>query len=370
MKDSVLELKWRAEQAEARLRAAVARARAADVALVPGTAATTITITPRHDPAASFPFTRIAAPGALLGGYATPAADDEAPEPADAEPADAEPAEAAVAAFKKMRARAAAPPALPYSSTALAIRMYRNFAVQQQREEFFTFFSGEFDNFAQISAQRARGVFPGDGGGHEHIHCSLTRLPADMIFARYYFNGNPDIVFRSRLYKVLASDVSERGIIEMRIYRFYEETERRLKASGYDIGAISWDDGDVYDWLEGAEVFWERNEVPSGEKDTAVTKLGIEKGPRFVGSMKNGGCELYSREIKGRIRVLDDLLLTGQDLWVADRGFGEDGEFVYGNRRGEPYKMKRIDESALGEKVDPAFWTLSGSTPPPEGYVA
>ena len=169
-------------------------------------------------------------------------------------------------------------------------------------------------------------------------------------------------MFRSRLYQVNCIDKSDRGLIEMRIFRFYEETERALKASNYDVHAIDWSADDMYAWLEGCEVFWERYEPESEETDEACRTLGIDFGTRFVGYMKGGGCELFSREIRQRIVVMDDLLLTAQQLWVADRAFDDEGNFVYGNRRGVPYKMKRVVPDG------PLAWTLSAQLSPPDGY--
>lgn len=252
---------------------------------------------------------------------------------------------------------------LPYSAASIAHRLMRYSYAKKNLADFVSFFQGEFDNYHQIAAERAEGLLPRDGGGHEHIHCSIVQLSSDLLFARYYFNGDPSIVFRSRLYKVNASDDSERGIVEMRIFRFYEETERKLKAQNYDVNAIEWDDGDVYDWLEGCEVYWERYQPEAHEEDEASARLGIEPGPRFVGYMEGGGCELYSREINGRIKVMDDLLLTSKELWVADRGFDDQNNFVYGNRRGVPYKMKRVKSGS------DLSWTLSATESPPEGYT-
>lgn len=253
---------------------------------------------------------------------------------------------------------------MPYSSSSIAHRLMRYTYAKQNLADFMSFFQGEFDNYDQIASQRRMGMGPREGGGHEHIHCSITPVSSELLFARYYFNGDPSIVFRSRLYHVTVSDSSDRGIVEMRIFRFYEETEQRLKAHNYDVNAIEWDDGDVYDWLEGCEVFWERYEARPDEEDSAGKQLGIEPGPRFVGYMKGGGCELYSREIGGRIKVMDDLLLTSEDLWVADRGFDDQSNFVYGNRRGVPYKMRRVRPD------DANAWTLSSTASPPEGYIA
>lgn len=251
---------------------------------------------------------------------------------------------------------------LPYSAASIAYRLMRYSYAKKNLADFAAFFQGEFDNYHQVAAERGAGMGPCDGGGHEHIHCSVRMLAPGIMFARYYFNGDPRLVFRSRVYKVMASDLSERGLVEMRIFRFYEETERRLKACQYDVDVIQWEEADVYDWLEGCEVFWERYDPPAGG-DEASERLGIEPGTRFVGYMKGGGCELYSRELGGRIRVMDDLLLTAEDLWVADRGFDERNQFVYGNRRGVPYKMKRVHR---GGELD---WTLSEDEPPPEGYM-
>lgn len=254
-------------------------------------------------------------------------------------------------------------PDLQYSAASIAYRLMRYSYARKNLAEFLELFLGEFDNYEQVRMERCADMFPRDGGGHEHIHCSIVQLSPDLLFARYYFNGDPSHVFRSRVYKLKVSDDCTRGIVEMRIFRFYEETERKLKAESYDVNAIEWGDGDVYDWLEGCEVYWERYEPEEHAQDDASKRLGIEPGRRFVGYMKGGGCELYSRELGGRIRVMDDLLLTKEDLWVADRGFDEHDNFVYGNRRGVPYKMKRVHSDSQ------AAWTLSASQPPPDGYV-
>lgn len=83
---------------------------------------------------------------------------------------------------------------------------------------------------------------PGPGGGHEHIHCSLTLLdpsqvpaqvatggrssgdseggdeggaggiverPLAVVAAKYYFNGDSNVVFRYRLYSFHSCPVSE-----------------------------------------------------------------------------------------------------------------------------------------------------------------
>lgn len=273
---------------------------------------------------------------------------------------------APTAALGQNRQTVASPNA--YSAGAIAHRLLRYQLSNANLRLFVSLFCGEFDNYVQVAMERAAGMQPGDGGGHEHIHCSIVQVAPTLLFARYYFNGDPARVFRSRLYAVTPSDRCERGIVEMRIFRFYEETLQQLQRANYDVTAIQWQDDDVYDWLRGCEVFWERYDPPEDNSshlthDDAAEELGIHPGTRFVGYMEGGGCECYSPEIEGRIRVMDDLLLTENELWVADRGFDDSNNFVYGNRSGIPYKMRRVlPDSELA-------WTLSANTPPPDGYV-
>lgn len=87
---------------------------------------------------------------------------------------------------------------------------------------------------------RKAGMPPGPGGGHEHIHCSLKVLDANqvppqvafgqggisggegdgeeeegtaadrplvVVAAKYYFNGDANVVFRYRLYSFHACSV-------------------------------------------------------------------------------------------------------------------------------------------------------------------
>lgn len=401
MKDSVLELKWKAEQnGQSR------RSGSTDMTLSAGCRPRD-RIVPVADPARSFKFTRIAAPTALLGRpEVLEETDSQTRSERDAEDMNRSRQErsgigileandhpddddrnshdrsafsvvdlakknhdqnARTHSFPSENVAPGSSPAvdtvMPYSPASLVHRMYKYMRAQKHRAEFLSLFQGEFDNYEQIAAQRANGILPREGGGHEHIHCSLTVLNDDTLFARYYFNGNPSVVFRSRLYRINAMDKSDRGLLEMRIFRFYEETEQRLKASNYDINSIEWSDDDIYDWLEGCEVFWERYEPPNDSDDVGSRTLNITGGLRYVGYMEGGGCELFSREVNGRIRVMDDLLVTAHDLWVSDRGFDESGHFIYGNRSGEPYKMKRIDPDG------PLAWTLSAEATPPENYT-
>ena len=51
--------------------------------------------------------------------------------------------------------------------------------------------------------------------------------------------------------------------------------------------------------------------------------------------------------------MTDDLRVCDDVLWINDCGYDMNGDFVYGNERGVPYKLERVDEQ------NPALaWTL------------
>lgn len=268
-----------------------------------------------------------------------------------------------------------------YSTGDIAKRLVHYTHAQNNLRDFIALFVGDFDNGLQTRTERLHGVYPGEGGGHEHIHCRIRCVTDNLLFAMYYFNGDPGRIFRTRIYALdVRQPVCERGLIEMRILRLYEEYEQQLASVGYDVDRVDssfWTNAAMYTWLQGCEVFWEkvkRNDAPvpstttaedGDDDDFAVRCLGIASGARFIGYMIGGGCEVYSREVGDRIRILDDLLLTRRDLWVADRGFDRNDKFIYGNRKGIPYKMRRVAPTA----DDPLSWTLSPKLSPPPDYI-
>lgn len=89
-----------------------------------------------------------------------------------------------------------------------------------------------------MAEDRDAGMAPGPGGGHEHIHCSLKPLdpslvpeqvaaggttssrgealdrPLAVVAAKYYFNGDSNVVFRYRLYSFHLCPVSSRVLLD------------------------------------------------------------------------------------------------------------------------------------------------------------
>ncbi|CAN0196913.1 unnamed protein product [Ectocarpus fasciculatus] len=93
---------------------------------------------------------------------------------------------------------------------------------------------------------------------------------------------------------------------------------------------------------------------------------GPPDGNSFVGLMgeDDSGTWIESQNVDGlEILVKDDLRLWPDRLWVNDRGFDREGNFVYGNQRDVPYKMRRV---AAG---GPLEWTLGARHRTKEAYA-
>ncbi|CAN0544372.1 unnamed protein product, partial [Ectocarpus sp. 12 AP-2014] len=210
---------------------------------------------------------------------------------------------------------------------------------------------------------------PGPGGGHEHIHCSLKRLdpaeqqqperPLAVVAAKYYFNGDSNVVFRYRLYSFHAcppNTPGARGEAVMRLWRLLPHVEARLRTNSYDLTSFSWSDDDNNQREPGRGSDDASSERCSKEGRTGDDVRGAGGdaaggggpppvgGKSFVGLMgeDDGGTWVESQNVDGlEILVKDDLRLWPDRLWVNDRGFDRQGNFVYGNQRDVPYKMRR-----------------------------
>lgn len=216
----------------------------------------------------------------------------------------------------------------------------------------FSRFHGHFDNHAQVVANEAAGLSPRHGGGHEHIHCALraVEIPGAFgsghVLATYYFNGQPEVVFRQRLYALdaLAADAQFGSCVRMGIYRIRPETAARLReagGAGGTPGALTLSAADVSEELRvpGADVFWRRC------------------GERLEARMRTDSVTLASeRDPTQNLVIRDDVALWDDALWVNDRGSdAETGEYVYGNIHGVPYKMARVPDD---------HWTSVGGEQP------
>mmetsp|Transcript_26730 Transcript_26730/g.73198 ORF Transcript_26730/g.73198 Transcript_26730/m.73198 type:complete len:294 (-) Transcript_26730:51-932(-) len=202
-------------------------------------------------------------------------------------------------------------------------------------------FVGRFDNREQALADRLAGTPPREGGGHEHICCCLQ--PLDMrsessepsrrvtILATYHFVGAGPEPFRQRIYTL--RPLSEQpGIgeaaIEMQIFRLTDFAEEQLLAHGGNASFLEWcEDRDLSLslYIPGCDVFWFWN------------------GDHFEGTMQEESAIVASPILNADIIVTDHLMLFADALWVNDRGWDSNGNYLYGNIRDIPYKMDRVD---------------------------
>ncbi|CAM9110668.1 unnamed protein product [Phaeothamnion confervicola] len=288
--------------------------------------------------------------------------------------------------------------------------------------ELLRLFDGDFDNYDQVLQDRALGMTAGEGGGHEHIHCRLRDVttlapkqimrpagtsapygdsanPKATVSATYYFNGDPNVVFRFRLYTFEnALPEAPRGAaVVMRLWRLLPAVEARLRANGYRLEKVDWDaldpDGTVAEEMRGCEIYWRPTVRPafsgasasaasaaaavqeSGAATAAATRAGPGTGavtaiadgpPLWEGLMgeNDDGTWISSQVAPGfGILVKDDLGLWSDVLCVNDRGFGRDGKFIYGNQRGVPYRMRRVTPG--GSLV----WTMGPEHRPAELFA-
>ena len=230
---------------------------------------------------------------------------------------------------------------------------------------------GDWDNHEQCVEDAAFGRAPGPGGGHEHMHCKicdashlappqLRGLGQPILSAKYYFNGDPSKVFRYRLYSFspVLEPTTERGAVEMRLWRFLPHAEAVLRTCGYDLREIETQEGAVAEQIQGCNIYWDK-----------VDEEHDEFHYRGLMGKDDEGTWIDSQNVPGlRILVKDDLKLFRNQLWVNDRGFDAEvrknmsthdhgdaftlmcyplhfilqGNFVYGNQRGVPYKLKRV----------------------------
>eukprot|EP00903_Cladosiphon_okamuranus_P007916 g7644.t1 len=350
-------------------------------------------------------------------------------------------------------------------------------ALQNKRPEvllddLLELFQGEFDNYDQVVEDRRAGMAAGPGGGHEHIHCSLKPLnaslvpeqvataggggaassnrdrngedgagagtggldrPRAVVAAKYYFNGDSNVVFRYRLYSFHLcppNTPGARGDVVMRLWRMLPSVETRLRAAGYDLTYFDWHGAEVDEPLAadgagggatkscgsavvehilGCEIYWSRHgdNIRGDGEEASRTQAGGEaaawlgegrgkagvdgacssissgdtaaegapssaaaavspEGESFVGLMgqDDSGTWVQSQNVAGlEILVKDDLRVWSDQLWVNDRGFDREGNFLYGNQRSVPYKMRRV--VAPG----PLAWTLGPEHRTKEAYA-
>ena len=349
-----------------------------------------------------------------------------------------------------------AAPASPYSKTARCRRLSTTARGDDSNDsdtscgEYFrrlaSTFQGDFDNYNQVVLDRQHGLTPGAGGGHEHIHCTLVPCPdfgdADdaleehtrrsrWILAAFYFNGNPQQIFRFRAYQLCAPDPEEvNAVVRMKLNTLSPVLEQALRKRSEDPCSwwrTAWEvwsgeerneihENGIHSWsqfqrsgisslvspLDGCDVLWEEdwdaakhsyllvNEYDSDEANEIPSCCGTSFHATMEAGSDGAIVDSISMIPGQRILIKDELSLWENEFWINDRGYDPDAEtdstnenqdmpFVYGNRRGVPYKLKRVSHlvSKAGAELQVApkesgelQWTLGGPYRTPGEYEA
>mmetsp|Transcript_4238 Transcript_4238/g.6685 ORF Transcript_4238/g.6685 Transcript_4238/m.6685 type:complete len:509 (+) Transcript_4238:412-1938(+) len=215
-------------------------------------------------------------------------------------------------------------------------------------------FQGDFDNYPQVVEDRRNDLEPREGGGHEHFHCTLVPVSETTRLAAFFFDGNPDRIFRFRFYEILfdsPSPVGDDYAVEMRLNTLHPELEQLLRAHSAD--PVSWP-GIFHQFepndrieekvtlLPKCEISWSLEKDP--DQHSYAMDISDDSENSLHAIMVHGEATVNSTIVPGMaIRILDQLSLYPDVFYINDRGFDPlTGAFIYGNQRGVPYCLERV----------------------------
>lgn len=186
-------------------------------------------------------------------------------------------------------------------------------------QQLLELFEGEFDNYAQVWEEKEQKTpYP-----HEHIHSIFRRVPLPALgphifYVKQYLDGDPQKVYRQRLYSFVPN--SQENALELRIYTFPDEQAvmdahlNPAKLAGLTLDKLR--------ATPGCEVYWRG------------------QGAEFLGTMKPT-CRVNSQRSGKTIVITDNLKLNQEAIWINDQATDTAGNYVFGNRSGQPHKLKR-----------------------------
>jgi len=257
-------------------------------------------------------------------------------------------------------------------------------------------FQGDFDNYRQVVIDREENLTPREGGGHENFHCTLIPLSKTSRLAAFYFDGNPERIFRFRYYELLSptsrdkeNSEDEEACIEMKLYTLHPDLERELRCCSDE--PLRWpgifdsfeveNESNKIKYLPNCEIRWSVDMDPLEHAyalDHKESKQNKQEQDSIHAVMVHGEAIVDSTIIPGvKIRILDQLSLYEDTFYINDRGLDpESGAFIYGNQRGVPYRLNRVtrfvqnEEDQLERQVvdDDLKWTIGKSWRSSEEY--
>jgi len=186
---------------------------------------------------------------------------------------------------------------------------------------FLEWFPGEYDNHEQVWQQKLNGAET----VLEHLHHIFAPVAAPAIgehvfFVQQYLDGDPDNVYRQRLYR-FDIDATEQAI-RLTIFSFRDEPKYR-DAHLRPATLRGLTDSELVN-RPGCEVYW-----------TRVDDF-------FKGHMKERACSFVSERNGKQIYITDDLRLTPDEIWIRDEAFDADGNRIFGNADGLHHKNRKV----------------------------
>lgn len=215
-------------------------------------------------------------------------------------------------------------------------------------------FQGDFDNYQQVVEDRQNDLLPREGGGHENFHCTLIPVSSTGRLAAFYFDGNPQRIFRFRYYELLPP--SNNAVVEMRLHTLHPDLEALLRTHSEE--PLKWpalfaefqassseESLKKIKYLPNCEVAW------SFELDPEQHSYAMEETNGIHAVMVHGEAIVASTILPGiEMRILDQLSLFEDVFYINDRGLDTTtGAFLYGNQRGVPYRLKRVTNLVTNE---------------------
>lgn len=202
--------------------------------------------------------------------------------------------------------------------------------------DFADWFPGRYDSALQVLEQRAARLPAEQRNYRRHSIFRRVDLPAFgeyVYYAEQYRDGDPEAVYRQRVYVV--SIDPERQQLRLRVH-IPPDTDALLGAYRDPELLTGLRPEDTTVW-PGCDLFWQR------------------EGERLVGRLDEGACSFESQRFGQRVYLDEYLMLSPDAIWFADRGLSAAGEYLFGMRgdtpthapKARPFRCTFSDERAV-----------------------
>ncbi|GLQ20728.1 chromophore lyase CpcT/CpeT [Algimonas porphyrae] len=190
---------------------------------------------------------------------------------------------------------------------------------EQQLARFVTIFPGRYDSTRQW-LDEARSD---QRNYRRHSIFRRVEVPAlgDIVFlAHQYRDGDPQKVYRQRLYTLSLADSREDAAFRLRVH--VPRTDDMLAGAYRDPSPLSVLGPDDFTVWEGCDLFWSLDRRDNQD--------------RFVGTLDEGACRFSSDAFAQDIVLEETLTLTADGITFADRGLSLTGDWLFGMRGAVP----------------------------------